>query len=114
VVWTAVAVSAPPRERLVWEDGETLSREEGWTEFTLNADSRGEALYLEILGKAQLEFAEVVFENGEARVVDFNSRTRGSGVYSLLDFRDGRKVDHVRMVARAKSDEARIVLRMAH
>lgn len=113
VAWTATVVALPPRERLVWEDGETLYKEEGWTEFVLNADARGEALFLEVGGKVRVEFAEVVFENGEVRVVDMGARTRGPGVYGLLDFRDGRRVDHVRMVARAKSDEARVVLRMA-
>lgn len=112
VMWRPVVVARPAHDRLAWEDGETLYREDDWTEFTLNADSRGQALFIEVIGKAQLEFAEVVFENGDARVVDFSRKTRGTGLYQLLDFRDGRKVDHVRMVARAKSDEARLVLRM--
>ncbi len=34
------------------------------------------------------------------------------GLYPLLDFADGRKVDHVRMVARARSDEAKVALKM--
>jgi hypothetical protein len=63
-------------------------------------------------GKVQADWAEVVFENGDTRVVDFEEKTHGPGLYSLLDFRDGRRVDHVRIVARAKSDEARVVLRM--
>ncbi len=112
VVWTGRVATLPDHDRLVWEDGETLSREEGWTEFTLNADARGDALFLEVRGKAQIDFAEVVFENGDTQVVDFSQRTRGAGIYSLLDFRDGRRVSHVRMVARARSDEARLVLRM--
>lgn len=116
VVFTGVAVaatSAPTPDILVWEDGETLQRENDWTEFTLNSDSRGTKLWLEIMGgKAQVDWAEVVFENGETRVVDFKEKTYGPGLYSLLDFRDGRKVDHVRIVAKAKSDEARVVLRM--
>ena len=113
VVWTATVVALPGRDALVWEDSETLSKEEGWTDFTLNVEDRGTKLYLEIAGKAQLNFAEVVFENGDTGVVDFRENTRGPGFYSLLDFRDGRKVDHVRLVARAKSDEARIIVRMA-
>jgi hypothetical protein len=54
----------------------------------------------------------VVFENGDARVVDMKEWTRGPGYYELLDFRDGRRVDHVRVVARARSDEARVALKM--
>lgn len=112
VVFTAAFVSLPPRDLVVWEDAEVLDRDEDWTEFVLNADSRGRELLLEVRGRVQVEWAEVVFENGDTRVVDFRARTLKSGVYGLLDFRDGRRVDHVRVVARAKSSEARVVLRM--
>jgi hypothetical protein len=112
VVWSPTVVAVPDRDYIVWEDSETLSKDDDWTEFTLNVEDRGERMLVEVDGRAQLNFAEVVFENGDTQVVDFNEKTHGSGVYSLLDFKDGRKVDHVRMVARAKSDEAKIVLRM--
>lgn len=116
VVWTGavVAVSArPAHDVLIWEDGETLVKSDGWTQFVLNADSRGTALWLEVAnGRAQFDWAEVVFENGDAQVVDMKEWTRGEGVYALLDFRDGRRVDHVRVVARAKSPSTRITLRM--
>ena len=116
VVWTGAVVGASvvhSRDHLVWEDGETLSRHEGWTEFTLNADSRGTNLWLQVVGgRVQFDWAEVVFQNGDTRVVDMREWTRGPGLYHLLDFRDGRRVDHVRVVARAKSDQARIVLKM--
>ncbi len=113
VVWAPVVLARPDRDYIVWEDSETIFKEEEWTEFTLNADSRGEKLLLEVAqGKLQVDFAEVVFENGDCQVVDFNERAMGSGVYSLLDFKDGRKVDHVRVFARAKSDEAKVALLM--
>ena len=107
------AASAPAADILAWEDAETIEKEDDWTEFTLNADSRGTKLWLEVKeGRAQFDWAEVVFENGDAAVVDFKERTHGEGLYSLLDFRDGRKVDHVRLVARAKTESARVVLKM--
>lgn len=114
VVWGGVIVAAAPaRDILIWEDGETLSREEGWTEFTLNCDNNGTKLWLEVVsGRAQFDWAEVVFENGEAQVVDMNEWTRGPGYYLLLDFANGRKIDHVRVVARAESSEARLVLKI--
>ncbi len=114
VMWTGVVVAtAPARDILVWEDGETVSKDEDWTEFTLNCDNRGTALWLEVAaGRAQFDWAECVFENGDTRVVDMKEWTRGPGHYALLDFKDGRKVDHVRVVVRAKSDEARVVLKM--
>lgn len=116
VVFTGVVVaaaSAPGRDILVWEDGETLEKEDDWTEITLNCDAQGSKLWLEVpVGRAQFDWAEVAFGNGESRVVDFGEKTYGPGLYSLLDFRDGRRVDHVRLVAKSKSDTARIALRM--
>ena len=113
-VGTVVAISAAAgRDVLVWEDAESFSKDEDWTEITLNADSRGRKLWYQVVdGRVQADWAEVVFENGDATVVDFRERTHGPGLYSLLDFRDGRRVDHVRLVVRAKSDEARIALKM--
>lgn len=108
-----VVATAPHKDVLVWEDGESLEREDGWTDFSLNVDSRGTALFLDVTGRAEINFAEVVFENGNAQVVDFGEKPLKKGLYELLDFRDGRKVDHVRMVARAKSEDARVVVRMA-
>lgn len=115
VIFTGAVVSAtfhPAPEVIAWEDGETLSKSEDWTEFTLGADSRGKKLWLQVFGRTQVDHAEVVFENGEAAAVDFQEKTCGTGLYELLDFADGRKVDHVRVVARAKTDEARLVLKM--
>lgn len=113
LVWAPVVVARPGRDALVWEDSETLFAEEGWSETVFDANARGEALHLEVVsGKVQFDFAEVVFENGDCRVVDFNNAARGPGLYRLLDFADGRRVDHVRLIARAKSDESKVALIM--
>lgn len=112
IVWRPLFVSLPPRERLGWEDGETLQKSEGWTEVTLEVNDRGDKLYLELTGRTQLDWAEVVFGNGQAEVVDFNAGTHRPGIYSLLDFRDGRQVRYVRLLARAKSPESRIIVRL--
>ncbi|HEV8583166.1 MAG TPA: hypothetical protein VGX68_29210 [Thermoanaerobaculia bacterium] len=114
VVFGAVVVPVlPAADVRVWREAEVVDREEGWTEFTMNVDRRGSRLLLEInRGPAQISFAEVVFENGEAQVVDFNDRPHGPGVYSLLDFKDGRKVDHVRIVAQATRAATEISLHL--
>ena len=116
VLFTGVviaAASAPAHDVLVWEDAETVTRDDDWTEFTLNCDARGAKLWYEVVaGKVQADWAEVVFENGDTQVVDFAEKTHDAGLYPLLDFRDGRKVDHVRMVARARSGEARVALKL--
>jgi len=112
VAFTAAVVATSARPR-AWSGEEILDRDEGWTDFSLNVDRRGDGLLLEIdRGTAQISFAEVVFENGDAQVVDFNDRVHASGVYSLLDFKDGRKVDHVRVVAKADSRESVIRLHL--
>lgn len=109
----AAVAAAASRDVIVWEDAETLSRDEDWTEVTLNADSRGRKLWIEVVdGRVQADWAEVVFENGDATVVDFRERSHGPGLYPLLDFADGRRVDHVRMVVKAKTETARVALRM--
>jgi hypothetical protein len=106
-------VPRPAPSAFVWQDSETLFKEDGWAETVFDSNQRGRRLYLEVLsGKVQLDFAEIVFENGDTQVVDFSERTRDSGFYALLDFADGRRVDHVRLIARAKSKEARVVLVM--
>ena len=114
VVFGAVVVPVRPAPgAIVWRESESLDRDEGWTEFTMNVDRRGSKLLLDIdRGAAQISFAEVVFDNGETQVVDFNDRVHRQGLYSLLDFRDGRKVDHVRVVAKADSPSTDISLRL--
>lgn len=109
VFGAVVVASLPPAPARAWSGSEELDKEDGWTDFTLDTDRRGTRLLLEVeKGKAQISFAEVVFENGEAQVVDFNDRTLAHGLYSLLDFKDGRKVDHVRVVARAHTGASEI------
>ncbi|MEK6372867.1 MAG: hypothetical protein AABO58_09235 [Acidobacteriota bacterium] len=111
VVFTAAVVASLPASD--WKRSENLARDDGWTDFTMDVDRRGKRLLLQIdEGAAQISFAEVVFENGETQVVDFNDRAHARGVYSLLDFKDGRKVDHVRIVAKAAGDETEITLHL--
>lgn len=112
VVFTAAVVTAIPG-RDVWRASEALERQDGWTDFTMNVDRRGDRMLLQVdRGAAQISFAEIVFDNGDAQVVDFNDRTLGTGVYSLIDFRDGRKVDHVRVVAKATSRATELTLHL--
>jgi hypothetical protein len=108
-----IMVVRPSPAVLCWEDSDWIDREDDWTDLTLNADASGRRLFIEVAqGKIQLEFAEVVFDNGEVQVVDFDKATLREGSYPLLDFQAGRRVDHVRLVARARSDRARVVLMM--
>ena len=114
VVFGAVVVSTPiAASGQVWEDDEDLELEDGWTEFTMNVDKRGSHMLVEIeKGAAELSFAEVVFENGETQVVDFGDKVHPKGMYDLLAFKDGRKVDHVRVVAKSVTSETEITLHL--
>jgi len=111
VAFAAAVVTLP--SVVDWHGSEVLDREDGWTDFTMNVDRRGRNLLLQIdRGAAQISFAEVVFDNGETQVVDFNDHVHRSGTYELLNFADGRKVDHVRVVAKADRDETEITVHM--
>jgi hypothetical protein len=110
VTWTAAVVSLPPRDRLVWQDTEAISESEGWVDTNFGIDGTGEALYLNIEGRAKLNFAEVTFANGNVQVVDFNEKSQKSGVYKLLAFKDDRHVMTVRILAMSESDAARLTV----
>jgi len=105
VVFAATVVALPPRERLIWQDTEVIQSDEDWVDLNFGVDDRGDALLMEIDGRAQLNFAEVAFENGNVQVVDFEEHTRPPGLYRVLDFRDGRQVKTVRLLARSTSGQ---------
>jgi hypothetical protein len=110
LTWTAPSASLPPGERLVWQDSESIARDEGWVDANFGIDESGTALFLNIDGKTTLNFAEITFANGNVQVVDFNERIHGSGIYKLLDFADGRHVKTVRMLAKSESDMTRLAV----
>jgi hypothetical protein len=114
VAWTAAVVTLPASDRLVWQDSETIERDEGWVDSNFGVDRSGNALFLAITGRAQLNFAEVVFANGNIQVVDFNERTHGSGVYKFLDFADGRHVKTVRILAKSESEETKLAVYLSN
>jgi len=113
LAWTATVVSLPARERLVWQDTESITEDEGWVDTSFGIDAAGDALYLDINGKAKLNFAEVTFANGNVQVVDFNEKTHKTGIYKLLDFRDDRHVMTVRILTKSESDFARLAVYLA-
>jgi hypothetical protein len=114
VVFGAAIVAAEVgAEAAIWHASESLEKDDEWTELMLDADKSGRRLLLEVgQGPAAISFAEVVFANGETQVVDFDEKVRAPGLYSLLDFKEPRKVDHVRVVAKAEGDQTAISLRL--
>lgn len=113
VVWTRTVVSLPPRDRLLWEDSEVITRREDWVDTTLHVNNRGNALYLSIEGRAHLDFAEVLFDNGQVQVVDFREGQVERGTFRLLDFADGRSVNSVRLIAKSQSPRSKLTVYLA-
>lgn len=111
VVWAPRPVRALP-PRFEWEDAETLRRNEDWVETNLTVNTQGREIFLRTTGRVRINFAEVVFRNGQVQVVDFDERVLAPGTYPLLDFKDGRHVETVRLVARARSQQARVAALM--
>ena len=110
LAWTAAVIALPARERLIWQDSETIESDEGWVDSNFGIDGTGSALYLEINGSAELNFAEVTFANGNVQVVDFNEKAHGSGIYKLLDFANDRHVMTTRILAQSKSKETKLTV----
>ena len=110
LVWTPRVVAIPAGDRLVWQDNETISSDEGWVDSNFGIDESGNALFLDINGRAGMNFAEVTFANGNVQVLDFNEQTHSTGIYRLLDFADGRRVKTVRILAKSESDETKLTV----
>jgi hypothetical protein len=110
LMWTAAVVSLPPRERLIWQDSEAITKDEGWADTNFGIDGTGDSLFLDINGKAKLNFAEVTFANGNVQVVDFNEKTHKTGVYKLMDFTGDRHVMTVRILSKSESDTTKLAV----
>jgi hypothetical protein len=110
LTWRAAFVTLPPRERIVWQDTETITRDEEWVDTNYGVDGNGNALFLHLDGTAQLNFAEVTYENGNVQVVDFNEQGHGTGTYKLLDLGAGEHVMTVRVLAKSESDDAKLAV----
>ena len=52
----------------------------------------------------------MIFTDGNVQVVDFDEKTHGAGLYSLLDFADGRRVSTVRILARSDSEDSKLTV----
>ena len=110
LAWTAAVVTLPPRERLVWQDTETVEKDDGWVDSNFGIDGIGDALFLSIDGKARLNFAEVTYANGNVQVVDFNEKTHKTGIYKLLDLAGDRHIMTVRLLTKSEADETRLAV----
>jgi hypothetical protein len=106
VVWSPVIVQLPPRAHWNWQDRETILRSEEWVDTNLPVHNVGQTVFLRLQGRARIDFAELHFRNGRARVVDFREALVGPGTYRLLELDRERDLESVRLVARAETPEA--------
>jgi hypothetical protein len=108
-----VVTPALPLEQDEWHGAKEVASDQ-WTDFSLAVGLTGTYLYLGVDGAAaQISVAEVVFDNGDSEVIDCCDQTVQPGMYSLAELTGGRKVDHIRIVARADTSTSDITLRMA-
>ena len=110
ITWQTSTATLPAAERLVWQDTESIEKDEGWVDANFGVDSFGNALFLEVNGGARLNFSEIVFANGQVQVVDLNENALKTGLYRLLDFADGRHVKTVRILAKSESDQSKLIV----
>ena len=110
LVWTPRVVTMPSSDRLVWQDSESINRDEGWVDTNFGVDDSGKALFVNLSGQTALNFAEVTFANGNVQVVDFDARTKDAGFYRLLDFSDGRHVKTVRILAKSEAEATKLTV----
>ena len=102
------SITLPPRERIVWQETETIAREEEWVDTNYGVDGSGHELVLDLQGQAKLNFAEVTFANGNVQVVDFDEQSHGNGTYKLLDLSADQHVMTVRLLAKSESDDTKV------
>ena len=106
-------VALPPRNTLIWEDRETIRRNENWVEMSFSVNQRGRALYFTLDGRAAVDFAEIHYGNGEVQVIDFDNSPMAPGTYLLHDIRDGREVRYVRMIGKSRTPQSTFTVYMA-
>ena len=112
VIWAPAVVKLPARARLGWQDTEVIRRADDWVDFAMPVRASGEALFLRTSSRAQVDFAEVHFANGQVQVVDFNEANMQPGTFRLMDFPNSRHVESVRIVARARAPQTAFTLLM--
>jgi hypothetical protein len=113
LTWRTAFVTLPPRERIVWQDTQTIARDEEWVDTNYGVDGNGNTLFLDLNGSARLNFAEVTYENGDVQVVDFNEQEQHSGTYRLVDLGAGQHVMTVRILAKSESDDTKLAVYLA-
>lgn len=70
------------------------------------------SLYLEIHGDFEFERVDVTMSDGSRESVDAFGSVRSNGIFEVCQFESARAVHAVRVIGRARGDQARIGLRL--
>jgi hypothetical protein len=87
-----------------------LQRTEGRRVLEFPVGEQAAGLFVRVSGDIEFERADIGFPDGSLQSVDAFGERRGSGIYRLVNFDEGRAVDWVRIVLRARSRNARVDL----
>jgi hypothetical protein len=93
-------------------EGTSLLRSEGWGEPVFQLNDHGYAVLLEIQGGVELDRATILLADGSRLDLDLAGARRGDGLFALADFNGDRAVLAVGLRARARSQEARVGVRL--
>jgi hypothetical protein len=99
---------APPAS--VWQSTSEVDPDDGWTELMFGVPNGGTQLLLSTDSPAAFDFAEIVYQDGSAQVVDLSGPPRDPGVYNLAALDPTRLIDHVRIIAQATDGVANVGL----
>jgi hypothetical protein len=99
---------APPAS--VWQQVSEVDPDDGWTELMFPVPNGGSQLLLSADAPTDFDFAEIVYQDGTAQVVDLSGPTRDPGTYNLAALDPTRLIDHVRIIARAAVDISNVGL----
>jgi hypothetical protein len=99
-LWPGPVVAAPWPGDVTWQDSQRLDDPMMWAETDFDVNGSGENLVLAVDGDVALDWAQIVFSDGETEVVDFRNSRTSTGSYGLWNWGENRQVDHIRVMAR--------------
>src|SRR5262245_19350609 len=93
-------------------EGASFLRSKGWGEPVFKLNDHGYAVLLEIRGGVELDRATILLGDGSRLDLDLAGARRDDGLFSLADFNGDREVLVVGVRARARSQQARVGVRL--
>ena len=89
-----------------------LEQSEAWQTYGFEVSDSGLGLFLDLTGSIEFRVARVTFADGTVRDVDLRDARRSDGLFELVTFASEERIHAVRLVARARSPQAKIAVRI--